>query len=194
MKPSRIAIVLAALLLLNGCAMKDRPQDPPPEVALEPVVVYQSLGTTYLLSCLSDSKNIGRGAFDFSYEAAERDMQEGKDTDRLRFICLSFNEKADQKQFKKGLEALAQYVADHPDSGEDLLGLQVLAERLNQEIINRWGAWKSLLNDKKKLSAEVESLRSSLEAALAKNDELQQQIEQLKKIEEIIKRREVEQR
>lgn len=190
-----IGIVVASFtLLLNGCAMKDRQQETPPEVALEPVVVYQSLGTTSLLTCLNDSRNIGRGAFDFNYEAAERDMQEAKDTDRLRFICLSFNEKADQKQFKKGLEALAQYVADHPDSGEDLLGLQVLAERLNQEIVNRWSAWKSLLNDKKKLSAEVDSLRSSLEAAQAKNDELQKQIEQLKNIEEIIKRREVEQR
>lgn len=179
-------LVLGCVVMLCGCAKKQQ-QQPPPEVALEPVVVYQSLGINYLLSCLNDSKNIGRGAFDFNFEMAEKDLQGGKDTDKLRFICLSFNEKADQKQFKNGLAALEQYIEAQPDAGEDLLGFKVLADRLSQEIMNRWSAWKTLLDDKKKLTAEVESLR-------LRNDELQRQIEQLKNIDDIIKSRETEQR
>lgn len=195
MDMKRTVIVLAGMiLLLSGCGNKAAQRESPPEVALEPVVVYQSLGTTYLLSCLHDAKDIGRGAFDMSFETAEKESQSGKDMDKLRFICLSLNEKADQKQFKKGLQVLAQYIDDHPDTGEDLRGFQVLAERLDQEVSNRWGAWKSLLSDKKKLTAEVESLRLSLEETQAANEALQKQIEQLKNIDDIIKRREAEQK
>lgn len=183
---NKYSLLLVCIVMLNGCAKKQQ-QPPPPEVDLEPVVVYQSLGTNYLLSCLNDSKSIGRGAFDFNFEIAEKELQDGKDTDKLRFICLSFNEKADHKQFKQGLTVLEQYIKEHPDAGEDILGFQVLAERLNQEIMNRWSAWRTLLNDKKKLGAEVESLRF-------RNEELQKQIEDLKNIDDIIKSRETEQR
>ena len=187
-------LLLACMVMLCGCGKKVQQQQPPPEADLEPIVVYQSLGANYLLSCINDSKNIGRGAFDFNFEMAEKELPGGQDMDRLRFICLSFNEKADQKQFKQGLTVLEQYIEDHPDSGEDIQGFQVLADRLNQEIMNRWSAWKTLLNDKKKLAEEVESLRLSLAAAQVKNDELQKQIEQLKNIDDIIKSREADQR
>jgi len=179
-------LLLVCAVMLSSCC-KSGQQQPPPEAALEPIIVYQSLGTSYLLSCLNDSKDIGRGEFDFNFEMAEKDLQGGQDMDKLRFICLSFNEKADHKQFKQGLMVLEQYIDEHPDSGEDIHGFQVLADRLNQEILNRWSAWKTLLNDKKKLTAEVESLR-------VKNDELQNQIEQLKNIDDIIKSRETDQR
>ena len=51
-------------------------------------------------------------------------------------------------------------------------------------IKNKWSSWKTLLNDKKALKAEVQSLN-------AKIMEMQQQIEQLKKIEDIIESREI---
>lgn len=182
---NKYTLLFVCVVMSGGCAIKQQQQLP--EVALEPIVVYQSLATNYLLSCLNDSKNIGRGAFDFNFEVAEKELQDGKDTDTLRFICLSLNEKADHKQFKRGLEVLEQYIKEHPNAGEDILGFQVLADRLNQEILNRWSAWRTLLNDKKKLSAEVESLR-------LRNEELQKQIEQLKNIDDIMKSRETEQR
>ena len=60
--------------------------------------------------------------------------------------------------------------------------------------VNRWSAWKSLLNDKKELKAEVESLRKELKAKIESLnitvEEQQKQIEQLKNIENIIKSRE----
>ncbi|MHB8789167.1 MAG: coiled-coil domain-containing protein [Desulfobulbaceae bacterium] len=190
---NKYTLLLVCVVMLGGCAKQQQPP-PPPEVALEPIVVYQSLGTNYLLSCLHDSKDIGRGAFDFNFEVAEKELQDGKDTDTLRFICLSLNEKADHKQLKRGLEVLEQYIKEHPDAGEDVLGVQILADRLNQEILNRWSAWRTLLNDKKKLSAEVESLSAEAESLRLRNEELQKQIEQLKNIDDIMKSRETEQR
>jgi hypothetical protein len=186
-------LFLFFVVMLSSCAKNDCQQHTP-EADLEPIVVYQSFGTNYLLTCLNESKNIGRGEFDINFEMAEKDLQSGKDIDKLRFICLSFNEKADHMQFKEGMIALERYIDDHPDSGEEIHGFQVLADRLNQEIMNRWSAWKTLLNDKKKLVSEVESLRLNLETAQIKNDELQQQIEQLKNIDNIIKSRETDQR
>ena len=59
----------------------------------------------------------------------------------------------------------------------------MLVDRLDEEIVNRWSAWKSLLNDKKELKAKVESLKVTIE-------EQQKQIDQLKNIENIIKSRE----
>lgn len=187
-------LVLVCFVMLNSCTNKNCREQVPPEADLVPIVVYQSLGTYYLLSCLNDAKNIGRGEFDVNFEMAEKDLQNGQDMTKLRFICLSFNEKADHKQFKQGMTVLKQYIDEHPDSGEEMHGLQVLADRLNQEIMNRWSAWKTLLNDNKKLIAEVESLRLSLEAAQRKNDEQQKQIEQLKNIDGIMKSRENNQR
>ena len=62
-------------------------------------------------------------------------------------------------------------------------GFLVLVDRLDEEILNRWSAWKSLLNDKKELKAKVESLQVKIVAQ-------QHQIEQLKNIENIMKTRE----
>ena len=63
-----------------------------------------------------------------------------------------------------------------------MLGFRILVNRIDEEIMNRWSAWKSLLNDKKELLAEVESLKVRVE-------EQQKQIERLKNIENIIKSR-----
>ena len=114
---------------------------------------------------------------------AEEALKQERKLDMLRFICLSLNEKADYKQFKHGTEAFDQFLVDFPESGDDMHGLRILVNQLDEEILNRWSAWKSLLNDKKELKAEVESLNVKIE-------EQQKQIEQLKNIENIIKSRE----
>ena len=90
------------------------------------------------------------------------------------------------KKFKHGSNVLKQYFVEHPDLGKDLQGIRILIDRLDDEIMNRWSVWKSLLNDKKELNVEVESLK-------VKIDEQQKQIDQLKNIENIIKSREAKQ-
>ena len=150
---------------------------------IEPIVVYPSLGSNYLLSCLIDMQTLERQDFDSKFEMTLAALQDGQNLDKLRFICLSLNDKADYKQFQHGTQVLDQYLADHPDSGADMQGIRLLIDRLDEEIINRWSAWKSLLNDRKELKAKVESLKVTTE-------EQQKQIEQLKNIENIIKSRE----
>ena len=160
----------------------------------EPIVVFPSLGSNYLLSCLGDMQSLKRQDFDSEFELAAATLQQGQDLDKLHFICLSLNEKADYKQFKHGTKILDQYIEDHPDSGTDLQGIRLLISRLDEEIINKWSAWKSLLNDKKELNAEVELLKKEFKAKVESLkvtiEEQQKQIEQLKNIENIIKSRE----
>ena len=127
--------------------------------------------------------------------------------DKLRFICLSLHAKADYKQFKQGANNLEQYIAEHPDSSGDIQGLKILVDRLDNEIMSKWSAWKSLLEEKDELKVKVESSRGKIEQnqILMEDlqrqheqdqvliEELQTQVEQLKNIENIIKKRETEQ-
>jgi len=162
---------------------------------VEPIVVFPSRDSNYLLSCLGDTQSLNRQDFDSQFGLAASNLPHGQELDKLHFICLSLNEKADYKQFKHGTRVLDQYLADHPDSGTDMQGIRLLLARLDEEIINRWSAWKSLLNDKKELRTQVESLKNerkiqvnSLKVTIK---EQQKQIEQLKNIENIIKSREI---
>lgn len=170
--------LLCAVVVLGGCAAW-KPND---WQRLEPIVVLSSFGSNYLLSCLNDMQSLERQDFDAQFKMAEAGLKHGRKLDKLRFVCLSLNEKADYKQFKRGVDVLGQYIEDYPDSKEDMQGVQILVNRLDEEIMNRWSAWKSLLKDKEKLSAEVESLKVRI-------NEQQKQIEQLKNIENIIKSR-----
>lgn len=171
--------------LLGGCA-ELKPHKPYEWERLEPIVVLSSFSSDYLLSCLSDMQTLESQDFDAKFEMAEAGLVHERKLDKLRFICLSLNDKADYKQFKQGVTVLEQYVENYPDSEEDMQGFRILVNRLDEEIQNRWGAWKSLLNDKKVLTAEVESLK-------VKIDEQQKQIEELKNIENIMKSRETDQ-
>lgn len=163
-----------------------RPFKPENARVLEPILVYPSFGSNYLLSCLSDTQMLERKKFDAKIESAEAALVHGQELDKLYYVCLSLNEKADYKKFKHGLNVLKQYIIDHPDSGKDLQGIRILIDRLDEEIMNRWSAWKSLLNDKKELSSEVESLTVKIKEQL-------EQIDKLKNIENIIKSRETKQ-
>jgi hypothetical protein len=190
---NKFILLFCCLVCLGGCA-EFRPNDCADAKPLEPIVVYPSFSSNYLLSCLSDMQTLKRQDFDAQFELAAADLQHAPDRDKLRLICLSLNEKADYKQFKRGRNVLQQYFVDHPDSGADMQGIRLLVDRLDEEIINRWSAWKSLLNDKKELKAEIESLKKELKAKIESLkvtiEEQQKQIEQLKNIENIIKSRE----
>ena len=142
-----------------------------------------------------------------NFKMAEDVLLRGNDLDKLNFICLSLHAKADYRQFKQGTRVLEQYVTEHPESQSDIKGLQILVDRLDKEIITKWSAWKSLLEENDELKAKVESSRGKLaqdqvlieklQKQLAQDQvligELQNQIEQLKNIENIIKSRETEQ-
>jgi hypothetical protein len=103
------------------------------------------------------------------------------------------NAGADYQQFKEGTKVLEQYIAEHPNSPDDIQGFQILVNQVDVEMTTKWSAWKSLLEDKKELIAEVDSLQEKLEQDQVLIEELQTQIEQLKNIENIIKSRETEQ-
>jgi hypothetical protein len=178
----KFGLLFCTLAGLYGCTelrVSDRETARP----LQPIVVYPSFGSNYLLSCLSGMHSLGRQDFDDKFELAEAALQHGRELETLHFICLSLNEKADYKQFQQGTKVLELYLENQPDSTADMQGFLVLVDRLDEEIVNRWSAWKSLLNDKKELKAKIESLKVTIE-------EQQKQIDQLKNIENIIKSRE----
>lgn len=197
---NRIILLFVCFLLLGGCA-ELRPHSSESVNLREPKV------TDYLLSCLNDIHDIGSEEFSANFKMAEDSITMGNDQDKLNFICLSLHTKADYRQFKQGARVLEQYIVEHPDSPGDIQGFQILIDRLDKEIITKWSAWKSLLEENDELKVKVESSRGKLEQdqvligklqkQLVQDQalilELQNQIEQLKNIETIIKSRETEQ-
>ncbi len=177
------------MLILSGCAEFGRNRIEAGGT-MDPTVVFRPTDCSYVLSCLSDLKSVRGKEFDLHFNAAEKRLASGDDKDKLRLICLALNRRADYKQFKKGMEVLGQYIEDHPESGQDLQGLKSLVDRLDQAKINRWIARKKLLDRQDELETENEHLKSELAQAQVKIRELQNQIEQLKNIENIIKNRE----
>ncbi len=173
-------LLVVCVFLLGGCAELRQYISEPGDL-LEPNV------TNYLLSCLNDIQDIGPEEFVDNFEMAEKGLQRGRDRDKLRFICVSLHAKADYKQFKQGTKVLEQYFTEHPNTTDTIhQGFKILVDRLDEEMMDNWSIWKSMNEDKKELSAEVESLQGRL-------GELQKQIEQLKNIENIIESREIEQ-
>lgn len=146
--------------------------------------------THYLLSCLNDIHDLGQEDFAAEFKRASDKLKRGGDLAKMQFICLSLHENADYEQFKEGAKVLEQYITDHPGTPGDVHGFQILVNQLDVAMMTKWSAWKSLLNDKKELTAEVKSLQEKHEQDQALIEELNKQIEQLKNIEKIIKSRE----
>lgn len=169
-------LLIGVLAFLSGCAGWK---------GFEPIVAVPSYSSNYILSCLTDTRSLKQEEFNTQFELAKAELEQGRYLDKLRFVCLGLNDKADYKQFAHGKRVLDQYFEDYQDAGDDMKGLQVLVNRLDEEILNRWSAWKSLLNDKKELKEEVQLLNVTIDAQ-------QKQIEQLKNIENIIKSRETD--
>ena len=190
-------LMLVCVLLLGGCAEMGQSSlelvQPGPEL-VQPSSESGSLPephvTTYVLSCLNEIQGIGPEEFAANFKMAEDGLQYGRDLDTFRFICLSLDAQADYQQFKEGREVLELYIAEHPDSADDIQGFKILVDWLDEEMLNKWKAWKTLLEDKQKLTSEVEILQGKIKKDQVLIEELQKQIEQLKNIENIIKSRE----
>ncbi len=182
-------LAICSMVLLSGCVEMGRTRLETGG-AMEPTIVFRPTDCSYVLSCLGDLKSVRGREFDLHFNAAEKKLATGDDKDKLRLICLALNKRADYKQFKKGMEVLDQYIEEHPESGQDLQGLKSLVTRLDQAKINRWIARKKLLDRQDELETENEHLKSELAQAQVRIKELQNQIEQLKNIENIIKNRE----
>ena len=178
--------MLICVLLLAGCAELKQYSSASGDIP-------EPKAANYLLTCLNDIQDIGPEEFAANFEMAENGLQRGRDQDKLRFICLSLHADADYQQLKKGTSVLEQYITEQTNSSDDIKGFQILVDRLDVAIITKWSAWKSLNEDKKALSTEVESLQEKLEQDEVLIEELQKQIEQLKNIENIIESRETDQ-
>ena len=62
-------LLFCCIAFLGGCA-EWRPFKPESARVLEPIVVYPSFGSNYLLSCLSDMQTLERKKFDAKFELA----------------------------------------------------------------------------------------------------------------------------
>jgi len=191
-----IIFLFCCSVVLGGCVAVQR-QASELDNLLEPTVVFHATDGSSILSCLNDIGSLRSQEFNRYFQEAETRINEGRDEDKLRFICLSLNDKASYKQFKQGVALLKQYIREHPDSREELSGLMSLIDRLDKAKVTRWSGRKKMLDEKEELEAEVASLQARVEALLREHEqdavkiqELRNQIEQLKNIENIIKNRE----
>lgn len=195
MKGFFLFFVLLASLLLSGCAgnfWKDSSADQ----AKEAVVSCPTDANT-TLACLTANQKLSRKEFKSEYKMVSAKAVGGVDADILHLICLSLHEYATYKQFKAGMETLAKYIKEHPDAAATLQGIHVLMQRIDKEKIVKWAQSNKNLDEKEGLESENKELldRNEILEKAAEQDqvrirELQQQIEQLKNIENIIKNRE----
>lgn len=184
-------ILFICLLMICGCVQPGQYRIKSDEI-LDPIIVFRSFSSYYILSCLKDTQDMEREDFAAGFRTAEASLEHGSDLDALRFVCLSMNAHAEYKQLQQGMKVYEQYLEEHPDSGIDMQGLHILLGRLDEEIKNKWSAWRTLLEEKRELQERINTLQGSLEQVELKNMELQNQIEQLKNIENIIKSRETD--
>lgn len=152
-------------------------------------------------------KEVDQNEFETKFGLAEENLIHNRKLDELLFICLSLNEKANNEQFRHGKQVLEQFVTDHPEAGEDMLGLVFLSNRLNSLVdqaekkdIELADLARQMEKDKKeglrtsrRLQKENKKLLTEIKSLEIKIAEQQKQIQQLKDIEKIIKSREADQ-
>ncbi len=191
-----IWFLLCLAFLLNGCVALHR-QMSEQGARVMPTVVFHATPGASILSCLQETASLRSREFNEYFHDARSAMENGRDEDTLRLICLSLHNKASYRQFKQGEKALRKYIQVHPDNRKELQGLLALVGRLDQAKVARWSNRKKLLDEKEELEAEVASLQARVDILLREHEqdmvkiqELRNQIEQLKNIENIIKNRE----
>lgn len=184
-----ICIFLIGMFFLGGCVGAKR-QGADIDGFIEPTVVFNSADSGFILSCLDELASVGGKEFDDWFAEAEAQMLEGSDEDKLRFICLSLHSEASYGQFKKGIALLEEYTVEHSRDRQAMEGLLGLVNRLDKTKISRWSIRKKLLDEKEELESEVDTLKGELQHGRIKIKELQNQIEQLKNIENIMRSRE----
>ena len=192
----KICCLFAVCLLMSGCVALHR-QAGEQGQAILPTVVFHSTPGASILSCLQETTSLRSREFNDYFQQTEAQLKNGRDENALRLICLSLHNKASYRQFKRGEEVLRTYIEGHPDNRKELQGLMALVGRLDQAKVARWSNRKKLLDEKEELEAEVASLQARVDTLLREHEqdmvkiqELRNQIEQLKNIENIIKNRE----
>jgi hypothetical protein len=197
MKVYCLLLVMLSGLLLSSCAgdfwtrsSSDQSQKP---------VVSSPAGADTILSCLAEPEHqeLSRKDFRTVYKTVSAQAAGGTDSDTLRLICLSFHDYASLKQLKSGRDTLANYIKTHPDDAASLQGLYALMQRIEKEVMIKWNQSNKKLDEKEGLEAENKELleRNEILGKGAAQDKerirgLQEQIEQLKNIDKIIKNRE----
>lgn len=184
-----LVLLVGCLFIAGGCVQMDG-QNKTSVLAVAPTVVFEKSDSSYLLACINELQELKEKNFERYYREAESRLEEGDDLDALRYICLSLHSKADYKQLRKGEKLFRQFIDEHPDALDDMQGLLVLFNRLDQAMVNRSADRKQLLNERDRLAAEVEALQLQVKRDQGRIKELQGQINQLKNIENIIKNRE----
>jgi len=192
----KICCLVTLVLMLSGCVAIHR-QNRDQGQNMLPTVVFHSTPGASILACLEETAAMRSREFNDYFQQAEERLDSGRDEDALRLICLSLHSKASYRQFKQGEELLHTYIKRHPDNSKELQGLSGLVGRLDQAKVARWSNRKKLLDEKEELEAEVASLQERVDTLLREHEqdmvkiqELRNQIEQLKNIENIIKNRE----
>ncbi|MCL2340265.1 MAG: hypothetical protein FWC49_01010 [Proteobacteria bacterium] len=190
MKKAYWALIVAAGLSLSGCAAKEaqRPKE-------EPVV--RTTEADAILACAAENRKFSRQEFDRAYKAALAKATQPDSAELSPLICLSLHPQATYKQFKAATEVLVRSVRKHPESAPSLRGLVQLLQRLDQEKIGKRAQNSKHTDEREELESENKELLDRIETleknAVQDQDRikgLQQQIEQLKNIENIIKNRE----
>ncbi|MDX9835866.1 MAG: hypothetical protein RBT36_11750 [Desulfobulbus sp.] len=168
-----------------------------PAAPAAPTVVLQESTVSVILSCLEENRDLSRQDQRSAYADLEKQANSGADTQTLRLACLGLHERATYRQFRRSIELVTGWTTARPDEATSLNGLLAVLKWLDRERVARWMQHREQAAEKKKLTAENAQLteRIGLFELQAEQDrvrigELQQQIEQLKNIENIIKTRE----
>ena len=159
--------------------------------SLSAQIVYHPHDCDTLLRCIQAEQNLSFKMFKQAFAQAEDRVKVDKsDEATLRFICLSLHARANSMQFRLGMQKLTQYIQTHPDMAPGLSGLQYLMQRINKERISGWSKNTKTSMENKGLMERNEQLELESEQNQARIQELLNQIDQLKNIENIIKNRE----
>jgi hypothetical protein len=178
-------IAMLSGLLLSSCAggFWTRPSSEQSEGP----VISSPTDASMILSCLAEQQKLTHGEFKAVYKTASAQAADGTDAATLRLICLSLHDYASFKQLKSGTTTLANYIKEHRDADSaGLLGIQLLMQRIEKELTVKWTQGNKNLDEKER----VEALEKGAVQDQKRIKELQNQIEQLKNIENIIKERE----
>ena len=186
-----MALATLAVLGLGGCANKGDSGRNQAKVACPPT------DSGRILTCLSERQQLTRQQFKEAYKVASTRPAGGDAEATLELVCLSLHRYAGYRQFKSGVESLARYLETRPEDGPRLQGIHDLMLRIEREKTSKKVAGARILDEKEELEVgnrELQERNEVLEKGSAADQarirELQQQIEELKNIETIIKTRE----
>lgn len=187
MKSSIILLLIVISWGCTGCGQRHNSASD----SLSAQIVYHPHDCDTLLRCIHAEQKLSPKMFKQAFAQAENRIKEDKsDEATLRFICLSLHARANSMQFRMGMQRLIQYIQTHPDMAPGLSGLQYLMQWINKERISGWSKNTKTSMEIKGLLERNEQLELESEQNQARIQELLNQIDQLKNIENIIKNRE----